>query len=58
MEETFDRLFLVADELDVVDEKDVEFAVAAVEGLDLGVYPVLLRRIALMNSFVNSSELT
>ena len=37
MEETFDRLFLVADELDVVDEEDVEFAVAAVEGLDLGV---------------------
>ena len=37
MEEAFDRLFLVADELDVVDEKDVEFAVAAVEGLDLGV---------------------
>ena len=37
MEEAFDRLFLVADELDVVDEKNVELAVAAVEGLDLGV---------------------
>ena len=39
MEETFDRLFLVADELDVVDKEDVELAVATVEGLDLGVIP-------------------
>ena len=37
MEESFDRLLLVADELDVVDKEDVEFAVAAVECLDLRV---------------------
>ena len=37
MEETFDRLFLVADELNVVDEENIELAVAPVEGLDLGV---------------------
>ena len=37
MEKTLDRLFLIADELDVVDEQDVELAVAAVEGLDLRV---------------------
>ena len=42
MEEAFDRLLLVADELDVVDKEDVEFAVAAVECLDLRV-SVLLR---------------
>ena len=37
MEEAFHRLLLVADELNVVDEEDVELAVAAVERLDLGV---------------------
>ena len=37
MEETFNRLLLVADELNVIDEQDVELAVAAVERLDLGV---------------------
>ena len=37
MEEAFDCLLLIADELDVVDKEDVELAVATVEGLDLGV---------------------
>ena len=37
MEEAFHRLLLVTDELNVVDEQDVELAVAAVERLDLGV---------------------
>ncbi len=55
-EEAFDRLLLVADELDVVDKEDVEFAVAAVERLDLRVIRLIEANPALMNSFVNSSR--
>jgi hypothetical protein len=52
VEELLLRPLLVLEELDVVDEQDVDVAVAPAEGLGLP------SRIELMKSLVNSSELT
>jgi hypothetical protein len=52
VEELLLRPLLVLQELDVVDEEDVDVAIAALEGTALS------SRIELMKSLVNSSELT